>query len=217
MKKIVLGIGVILIVAIGAILFEKWHSVGKSVPIPLAMDSHMKHLTKPVVKSPPLLSVGEWQKYHAARQGALTANPELRDEYQDLLKQMDALQVKSDDAMVAADPKLKPVIAKLDALRMRNGGAGAATVPGAKLAPKISGAAPTVTAAEWQELRAARSKAMQANPDLVAEAKKLQDKMRAYQGTLDADIVKSNPQVKPLITKFESGRSTVASNTSVNK
>jgi hypothetical protein len=58
---------------------------------------------------------------------------------------------------------------------------------------------------------------MQANPDLVAEAKKLQDKMRAYQGTLDADMVKSNPQVKPLITKFESGRSTVASNTPVSK
>jgi hypothetical protein len=217
MKRITIGVGVILIIAVGAISFEKWHSSKNLSQGPLTVISHQHSLKKSVIKNPPLLSAGEWQKYHTARQGALTANPELRDEYQGLLKQMDALQVKSDDAMVAVDPKLKPVIGKLDALRMRNGGVAAATAPGAKLAPKISGPAPTVTAAEWQELRADRSKAMQANPDLVAEAKKLQDKMRAYQGTLDADMVKSNPQVKPLITKFESGRSTVASNTPVSK
>jgi hypothetical protein len=203
--------------AIGAISFEKWHLAKKPSLGSVTTASHQQHLTKPAIKNPPLLSVGEWQKYHAARQGALVANPGLRDQYQGFLKQMDALQVKSDDAMVAADPKLKPVIAKLEALRMRNGGAEAASAQGAKPSPKVSGPAPTISAAEWQELRAARSKAMQASPGLVAEAKALQDKMRAYQGTLDADMVKSNSLVKPLITKFESGRSTVASNTPITK
>jgi hypothetical protein len=212
MKKVILGGIVVCVLVIGVIGFETWHSVKRPSLIHPSLALHKHELQKPIIKSPPLLSSGEWQKYHAARQGALTANPGLRDQYQELLMQMNALQVKSDDAMVATDPKLKPVIAKLEALRMRNGGAVAAAVPGVKASPKLSGPAPTISAAEWQELRAARSKAMQANPDLVAEAKK-----RAYQGTLDADMVKSNPQVKPLITKFESGRPTVASNTPVSK
>jgi hypothetical protein len=160
MKRVILGIVVIILIAVCALSLEKRHLVKRSLPNQVATTSHERHLSKPAVKSPPLLSVGEWQKYHAARQGALTANPGLRDEYQGLLKQMDALQVKSDDAMIASDPKLKPVIAKLEALRMRNGGAVASSTPGAKAPPKVSGPAPAVTAAEWQELRAARSKAI---------------------------------------------------------
>jgi hypothetical protein len=85
MKRVILGIVVIILIAVCALSLEKRHLVKRSLPNQVATTSHERHLSKPAVKSPPLLSVGEWQKYHAARQGALTANPGLRDEYQGLL------------------------------------------------------------------------------------------------------------------------------------
>jgi hypothetical protein len=63
-----------------------------------------------------------------------------------------------------------------------------------------------ITPNEWQELRAARSAAIQANPDLVAADKKLRERMRAFEDKVDAAMFKANPSIAPLIAKFEAGR-----------
>ena len=64
----------------------------------------------------------------------------------------------------------------------------------------------TISPEEWQELRAARSTAMQTNPDLIAEDKKLSERMSALEDKLDAVMVKANPSIAPIIAKFEAGR-----------
>ena len=63
-----------------------------------------------------------------------------------------------------------------------------------------------ITPDEWQELRTARSAALQANPDLIVENKKLMDRMRALEDKLDAIMIKSNPTIAPIIAKFEANR-----------
>jgi hypothetical protein len=64
----------------------------------------------------------------------------------------------------------------------------------------------TITPEEWQELRAARSAALQANPDLISQNKKLLDKMRDFEDKVDAAMVKADPNIAPIIAKFEAGR-----------
>ena len=53
-----------------------------------------------------------------------------------------------------------------------------------------------LTPEEQQELRAARKAAMDANPDLAAEQKALQDK-------INAAMIKADPKVAPIIAKLE--------------
>jgi|HubBroStandDraft_1064217.scaffolds.fasta_scaffold581016_1 hypothetical protein len=65
---------------------------------------------------------------------------------------------------------------------------------------------PTLTPQEWQELRAARAAALQANPNLLAENQKLIARMRALQDKLDAVMIKADPTLAPIIAKFEGGR-----------
>ncbi len=64
----------------------------------------------------------------------------------------------------------------------------------------------TITPEEWQELRGARAVALRTNPNLIAENKKLMDRMRAFEDKVDAAMVKANPTIAPLIAKFEAGR-----------
>ena len=47
----------------------------------------------------------------------------------------------------------------------------------------------------------ARSAALQANPDLIVENKKLMDRMRALEDKLDAIMIKSNPTIAPIIAR----------------
>jgi hypothetical protein len=72
------------------------------------------------------------------------------------------------------------------------------------------GAPPTganqITPDEWQELRAARSAAFQANPDLVAENRKLSEKMRALEDKINVAMVKADPTIGPIIAKLEANR-----------
>ena len=63
-----------------------------------------------------------------------------------------------------------------------------------------------ITPDEWQELRAARSAALQANPDLLARHNKLLERMRALEDKLDAAMIKANPAIAPIIAKFEGNR-----------
>jgi len=63
-----------------------------------------------------------------------------------------------------------------------------------------------ITPAEWQELSAARTAAFQANPDLVAENRKLSEKMRDVMDKINAAMVKADPTIGPIIAKLEANR-----------
>jgi len=73
-----------------------------------------------------LMSPGDWQKLRSTRDQVLQSNPDLQAEYKQILKKMDGQQATLDDAMIKADPAVKPVIAKLVELRQKNGALAAA-------------------------------------------------------------------------------------------
>jgi len=64
----------------------------------------------------------------------------------------------------------------------------------------------SISADEWQELRAARAAAIQANPDLVAENTRLMEKMRDLETKLNAAMIKTDPAIAPTLAKFEAQR-----------
>ena len=70
----------------------------------------------------PLVSPGEFQQLHAARDAVMQANPDLAAEYKAIIGEMQAQQVKLDADMIKVDPKVAPIVAKLVELRQRNGG-----------------------------------------------------------------------------------------------
>jgi hypothetical protein len=206
MRKTLLPVLVLLVVGSLIALVNKRHDSVQKVEPKVALITPVTHPKLPQAKRPPLMTIGEWQQYHSARQLALQTNPSLKGQYKEILTEMDVQESKSDAAMLKADPKLAPVLAKLKALRLRNGGAIAAASRSGKTPPVIKGPASTLTPADWQELRTARAQAIEANPDLMAQARKLQEKMRAFEDNLDADMLKSDPQSAPLIAKFDSAR-----------
>jgi hypothetical protein len=67
-----------------------------------------------------LLVAQQWQELRNDRETALRNNPDLATEYRTLVAEMDAQQKKLDAAMISADPKVAPVVAKLDIIRQRN-------------------------------------------------------------------------------------------------
>lgn len=67
-----------------------------------------------------LMISGEWREYHALQQKTLAENPELAAEYKAILNQMEAQQKALEAAMVKADPKVAPIVAKLDKIRQHN-------------------------------------------------------------------------------------------------
>jgi len=56
------------------------------------------------------------------RETTLRANPNLATEYKQIIDDLRDEQAKLDAAMVKANPKVAPIIAKLTVLRQRNGG-----------------------------------------------------------------------------------------------
>ena len=64
-----------------------------------------------------ILTPEDRQELMAARQEAMQANPDLAD-------QMKALQQKINAAMIKADPKVAPIIAKVEAARQNHEGGG---------------------------------------------------------------------------------------------
>jgi hypothetical protein len=77
----------------------------------------------------------------------------------------------------------------------------------ASIAPPVShivaSSSRTMTSEEWQELRTARQAALKANPDFAAKSAQLTAKMRAFQEKLDAAMVKTDPNLVPILVKFE--------------
>jgi hypothetical protein len=65
-------------------------------------------------------SATEWQGYHTTREKALHDNPALAAEYKDLLAEVNQHQADVEAAMVKADPKVAPIVAKLTTMREHN-------------------------------------------------------------------------------------------------
>jgi hypothetical protein len=61
-----------------------------------------------------------WQKLRSVRDTTLQNNPDLAAEYKSLLGEMDQQQKDLDAAMIKADPKVAPIVAKLAELRKKN-------------------------------------------------------------------------------------------------
>jgi hypothetical protein len=130
MKKVFLGLG---LVVIGAGLFGLgWISHGEagnaSTPNPSGnAPVTSAALGNPAANTPAqaphpaaFVSPSEFQQLRAARDAVLQANPDLAGEYKQIITDMQAQQDKFDAAMIKADPKVAPIVAKLVALRQIN-------------------------------------------------------------------------------------------------
>ena len=62
----------------------------------------------------------EWMELRSVKDTTLQNNPDLAAEYKSLLAEMDAQQKALEAAMIKADPKVAPIMAKLDQIRKRN-------------------------------------------------------------------------------------------------
>jgi hypothetical protein len=147
--------------------------------------------------SPPLLKPNEWQELRSDREAILNANPELASEYKSLLTEMDNQQKDLEAAMIKADPKVAPLVAKIESMRKPVAATSVASPSGK---PK-----PTLTQDDLAQLRTARMAALEANPDFDAKAAQTAAKMRAFQDKLIAAMVKADPSVAPIVAKFSAG------------
>jgi len=123
MKKALWGLGIV--VAGAAIFGLGWLS--HSGPDKTAAAAASPHVAvgNPYPNTPPppdprVVTQDEWQQLRAVRDATLQANPDLAAEYKQLVAEMQAQQAKFDAAMIKADPKVAPLVAKLVALRERS-------------------------------------------------------------------------------------------------
>lgn len=142
---------------------------------------------------PATMSEAEWTEYRFERVTVIRTNPDLSAESKQL--EADAkVQAKAvEAAMVKADPSVEPLLVKLAALLNGNWYAPA---EGGMLSP-----------ADWQKIRAARSAALAANPDLVAANKALQEKKQAFNAKVSAALIKADPSLAGLVEKLGKDRS----------
>jgi Spy/CpxP family protein refolding chaperone len=85
-----------------------WAQSDDSPPPPPPDGEHHGH-------GGPGLTKDEWTELKSAHDAALQANPDLATQEKALHQQMKDLQQKIHDAMVKADPKVEPILAKLEA------------------------------------------------------------------------------------------------------
>ncbi len=69
------------------------------------------------LNSPRSALVNEWDEYHMDWHRVLQSKPALAAEYQQLLAEIHAQGQKVDAAMIQADPKVAPILAKIEAMR----------------------------------------------------------------------------------------------------
>jgi hypothetical protein len=103
-----------------------------STPVTNAAPGNPAANTSPPAPHPALVSPSEFQQLRAAREAALQANPDLAAEYKQIINDMQIQQAKFDAAMIKADPKVAPIVAKLVALRQLNGGHAASPLSGSR-------------------------------------------------------------------------------------
>jgi hypothetical protein len=60
-----------------------------------------------------------------------------------------------------------------------------------------------LTKAEWQELKAARDSALQANPDLKTEEAQLRQEKKAHRQKMHDAMIKADPNVEPILAKLK--------------
>ena len=151
----------------------------------------------------------DWQEFHSDRETTLKADPELASEYKALLTEMDKQQKDLESAMIKANPKVAPIVAKLELMRKPV----AATPVGAPSGqPK-----PPLTQDDLAQLRTARFAALKANPDFDAKAVQLAAKLRSFQQKLTAAMIKADPKVAPVVAKIEGGHPVSQAATPPNK
>jgi hypothetical protein len=141
---------------------------------------------------PATMSEAEWTEYRFERLTVVRTTPELAAESKQL--EADAkVQAKAvEAAMVKADPSVEPLLTKLSAL-----------LNGNWYSPAESD---TLSAADWQKIRAARSTALAANPDLVSAGKALQEKKQAFNAKVSSALAKADPSLAGLIEKLGNNR-----------
>ncbi len=97
--------------------------------------------------------------------------------------------------MVKANPKVAPVVAKLEAFRKMHLKPPVGTAIG-----KLPPGAPTQD--EMTEIQAARLAAIKANPDFDVKARQLAAKLRAFEQKLTAAMVQADPKVAIVLSKM---------------
>ena len=73
----------------------------------------------PPAQRPSSITATEMQQLRAARQATIDGNPDLTAEYKQIKADLQAQQAKLDEAMIKADPKVAPTLAKLAEMRQR--------------------------------------------------------------------------------------------------
>jgi FtsZ-interacting cell division protein ZipA len=120
LSLVFLIISIAVAVVIAGIWINHKSSLSKLASQELQNASKQLVRPSPPPTSPGLLAMNEWQELHRVREATLANSPELKAEYKSLLAQMDEQQKKLDVAMIHADPKVAPIIAKLEAMRKHN-------------------------------------------------------------------------------------------------
>ncbi len=90
---------------------------------PRQTDGRVHDASLPPRPAPPPTNMplpSEWQELRAVRDITLQKRPDLAAEYKSLLAEMDDQQKRLDEAMIKADPKVAPIVAKLEQLRKKN-------------------------------------------------------------------------------------------------
>ncbi|MEO6053993.1 MAG: hypothetical protein ABIP97_08285 [Chthoniobacterales bacterium] len=131
----------------------------------------------------------EWASFRLERVVFLRSHPQLAAKEKALNQQIKAQQTKVEAAMVKADPKVAPLLARLSVL--------------VKQGWKDNSLTPLSTS-DWQQLRAARAAAFQANPNLASTNKQLMSQKKALGNKIDAALVKEDPSAAGFISKWPS-------------
>jgi hypothetical protein len=119
----------VIVITFCAALFVGWllwghHENGSSKSVIVA-HAPATNAIPPLPSRPPapasnLPLPSEWQELRSVRDTTLQNNPDLAAEYKSLLAEMDQQQKDLDAAMIKADAKVAPIVAKLEQLRKKN-------------------------------------------------------------------------------------------------
>ncbi len=205
MKKVLWGLGIVAVIGSLIALARIKHGMVSHSSSPTATIKAPRPVAPPIPPST-VVTQSEWQQVSSAREGALQSNSDLALERKQVLDALEAQKAQFDAAMIKADPKVAPIVAKLNQLHGSNGAPAASAQSPKTGSPPTAANAINFTPSEWQELSAARNAALQANPDLVADNKKLMDRMSAIQTELDAAVLKNDPSLAPTMAKIEAQR-----------
>ena len=81
------------------------------------------------------------------------------------------------------------------------------TLPSSPTAKILPTTGMTLSPDEWQQLRSARVAALKANPDLITKAAQLSTKLRQFEQKLNAAMLKTDPNIAPILAKFAATQS----------